>query len=125
MVKTGRNEKCPCGSGVKYKRCCLETGVFEPCVYGEEEDCFFDVLEDGFRVEVSEGYEAAAYGGLEKEVYDLIMEEDKRLFFEGSLEDARGTLLYGHLCELKSQDYVEEYLRGRGADLVCTCKKEG
>jgi preprotein translocase subunit SecA len=21
--KTGRNQPCPCGSGVKYKRCCL------------------------------------------------------------------------------------------------------
>ena len=23
MAKTGRNEPCPCGSGLKYKRCCL------------------------------------------------------------------------------------------------------
>jgi len=22
--KVGRNEKCPCGSGLKYKKCCLE-----------------------------------------------------------------------------------------------------
>ena len=22
-VKTGRNERCPCGSGKKYKKCCL------------------------------------------------------------------------------------------------------
>jgi len=22
-MKTGRNEKCPCGSGKKYKKCCL------------------------------------------------------------------------------------------------------
>jgi hypothetical protein len=22
-MKTGRNEACPCGSGVKFKRCCL------------------------------------------------------------------------------------------------------
>ena len=22
MAKTGRNELCPCGSGVKYKKCC-------------------------------------------------------------------------------------------------------
>jgi hypothetical protein len=30
-MKTGRNEKCPCGSGQKYKRCCLGTGaVFTP-----------------------------------------------------------------------------------------------
>jgi len=23
-VKTGRNEPCPCGSGIKFKRCCLD-----------------------------------------------------------------------------------------------------
>ncbi|MCB2262684.1 MAG: SEC-C domain-containing protein [Candidatus Thiosymbion ectosymbiont of Robbea hypermnestra] len=25
MKKTGRNEKCLCGSGKKYKKCCLRT----------------------------------------------------------------------------------------------------
>lgn len=25
--KTGRNEKCPCGSGKKYKHCCLDKDV--------------------------------------------------------------------------------------------------
>ena len=25
MQKTGRNDPCPCGSGKKYKHCCLET----------------------------------------------------------------------------------------------------
>lgn len=24
--KIGRNDPCPCGSGRKFKRCCLETG---------------------------------------------------------------------------------------------------
>ncbi len=26
MVKIGRNQPCPCGSGKKYKRCCLSNG---------------------------------------------------------------------------------------------------
>lgn len=25
-VKIGRNDLCPCGSGKKFKRCCLDTG---------------------------------------------------------------------------------------------------
>ena len=25
----GRNDKCPCNSGKKYKSCCLNTGEFE------------------------------------------------------------------------------------------------
>ena len=27
--KIGRNDPCPCGSGKKYKKCCLESGEFE------------------------------------------------------------------------------------------------
>lgn len=27
--KTGRNDLCPCGSGKKYKNCCLSKGIFE------------------------------------------------------------------------------------------------
>lgn len=27
--KTGRNDPCPCGSGKKYKNCCLKTGEYE------------------------------------------------------------------------------------------------
>jgi preprotein translocase subunit SecA len=25
LTKIGRNEKCPCGSGKKYKKCCMKT----------------------------------------------------------------------------------------------------
>jgi uncharacterized protein YecA (UPF0149 family) len=27
--KVGRNDSCPCGSGKKYKHCCLKSGVYE------------------------------------------------------------------------------------------------
>lgn len=27
--KVGRNDPCPCGSGKKYKKCCLKTGKYE------------------------------------------------------------------------------------------------
>jgi hypothetical protein len=29
MSKIGRNDPCPCGTGRKYKKCCLDSGVFE------------------------------------------------------------------------------------------------
>lgn len=39
-MKTGRNDPCPCGSGAKFKKCCLlkETGspAPEPMAVGEE-----------------------------------------------------------------------------------------
>ena len=27
--KVGRNDPCPCGSGLKYKNCCLDSGKYE------------------------------------------------------------------------------------------------
>lgn len=31
--KIGRNDECPCGSGKKYKNCCLKTGKYEGLEY--------------------------------------------------------------------------------------------
>jgi len=28
LEKLGRNDPCPCGSGLRFKRCCLRTGRF-------------------------------------------------------------------------------------------------
>jgi uncharacterized protein YecA (UPF0149 family) len=28
MEKLGRNDLCPCGSGLRFKRCCLKSGRF-------------------------------------------------------------------------------------------------
>lgn len=30
--KVGRNEQCPCGSGKKYKKCCLASGDYEKLI---------------------------------------------------------------------------------------------
>ena len=30
--KIGRNDPCPCGSGKKYKNCCLKTGKYEQLI---------------------------------------------------------------------------------------------
>ena len=30
--KVGRNDACPCGSGKKYKKCCLSTGTYEKLI---------------------------------------------------------------------------------------------
>jgi hypothetical protein len=30
VLKTGRNDPCPCGSGKKYKKCCMPTNVASP-----------------------------------------------------------------------------------------------
>ncbi|WP_174838916.1 MULTISPECIES: SEC-C metal-binding domain-containing protein [unclassified Ruegeria] len=35
--KLGRNDPCPCGSGRRYKRCCLKSGRFD----GSRRDYYF------------------------------------------------------------------------------------
>lgn len=32
-AKIGRNDPCPCGSGKKYKNCCMNTGKYETTHY--------------------------------------------------------------------------------------------
>jgi len=36
-MKTGRNDKCPCGSGKKFKQCCIN----KPLVTDEELEAFY------------------------------------------------------------------------------------
>ena len=36
--KTGRNDPCPCGSGKKYKRCCLEQQVVEHSIWSQQRE---------------------------------------------------------------------------------------
>lgn len=40
MTKVGRNDRCPCGSGLKYKKCCLETDRSAQKVGGGEREPF-------------------------------------------------------------------------------------
>ena len=44
-MKTGRNDPCPCGSGKKYKRCCLgnEVALPSPPVHEEFHEDFPDL----------------------------------------------------------------------------------
>ena len=46
MVKISRNEKCPCGSGFKYKKCCLRNNVV---VKQEPIDSIVDRLAGSFK----------------------------------------------------------------------------
>jgi len=43
MAKIGRNDPCPCGSGKKYKKCCLEKGEIQ-----KEVNAFVEQMLDNF-----------------------------------------------------------------------------
>ncbi len=56
MTKIGRNQPCPCGSGKKYKQCCLRTSVF-PIIQKRDE---LDLLMEKGGVLLQQGKTAEA-----------------------------------------------------------------
>lgn len=56
MAKTGRNQPCPCGSGKKYKQCCLRISDF-PIIQKQDE---LDVLMKRGQVLLQQGETAKA-----------------------------------------------------------------
>jgi len=71
MTRVGRNDPCPCGSGLKYKRCCLGKSTEPPGAYSSGER---QAALDGL-------FRFAASGRFEQEL------EDADLVFWGDLAD--------------------------------------
>lgn len=69
MEKTGRNEPCPCGSGKKYKKCCLEHDQAAASRRREASataPATLDWLAARFPEQVRAAVEEGFYGGLKK-----------------------------------------------------------
>ena len=63
MAKTGRNAPCPCGSGKKYKKCCLRKDEEEQrqkamSEYEVNEETFDDLEEEEYEVGLGEAEDA-------------------------------------------------------------------
>jgi len=71
VTRVGRNDPCPCGSGLKYKRCCLGKSTEPPGAYSSGER---QAALDGL-------FRFAASGRFEQEL------EDADLVFWGDLAD--------------------------------------
>jgi len=54
MSKTGRNEPCPCGSGKKYKKCCLDAQQSDELAYRRLSQTYDDLMENLLRFSVEE-----------------------------------------------------------------------
>lgn len=70
MAKIGRNDPCPCGSGIKYKHCCLGKEVHSSIPAGAKED------PEWLKIRVTEG-----------EVTELILAFGVELYGEKFLKD--------------------------------------
>jgi hypothetical protein len=85
VQKIGRNESCPCGSGKKYKKCCLAKEQGKSSRLREESNVAKSALDwlgaqypDGIRTAIQSGY----YTGLkkaEKQALEDLAEEKKEL----------------------------------------------
>lgn len=85
MEKTGRNEPCPCGSGKKYKKCCLEKDQAAASRKREASNtapAALDWLAAKYPEQVREAIEERYYGGLkkaEKAELDSLGEKEQEL----------------------------------------------
>jgi hypothetical protein len=96
MAKIGRNEPCPCGSGKKYKRCCLTKGFpalgftpedrqialgmlesFVEKEVGQEDDAAYDLFYDQWHLRLDEL--DPAWIELSEAVYDMWFFLDYRI----------------------------------------------
>lgn len=118
MPKPGRNDPCPCASGKKYKRCCLErdqaaaalpqsrtaAALAQPLGWIEDDDfddlsnSVIDLLDDG-RIEEA----ARACDELQKRYPELPDWMERR----GQVEEARGNYAQAARHYQKAADFVE------------------
>lgn len=118
MIKLGRNDPCPCGSGKKYKQCCLRA---------EENRGASDRTEAVPRAiqwlmamhgpSVRNALEHGFFGGLDDDEYDLLTDQHHAAY-EGIMINAMEWLLADGYMTVRGQERrVAELLLGRGGPL--------
>jgi hypothetical protein len=89
MSKIQRNDKCPCGSGLKYKHCCLnkrEEGNMKEYIGVKiiKAEPFTKEGEEGYKVRYQDGYESWSPKAIFQEAYRVI--EDGCMTFGLAIE---------------------------------------
>lgn len=75
MYKVGRNDPCPCGSGLKYKKCCLEKERSATALSGDEHAAVATAIEwmkRNYEEEVDDAILETYLGGIDQERLDVI-----------------------------------------------------
>ena len=116
MKKLGRNDPCPCGSGKKYKQCCLKVENIRGDSSRSEAvpkaiHWFFAKYGDIAREAFHEGF----FGGLLEEEYAIIEDSD---FYESIMINAMEWFLAEGIMTLNGQEHrVADLLLGGGGPL--------
>jgi hypothetical protein len=118
MKKLGRNDPCPCGSGKKYKQCCLKAADAQIANDRSEAvpkaiQWLFTKYEQPARAALDEGF----FGGLDDDEYARLQDlpEDS---YAGIMINAMEWLLADGVVTIKDQDCrVAALLLGKGGPL--------
>src|SRR5919106_6699652 len=117
-MKLGRNDPCPCGSGKKYKQCCLKAEQTEAkSDRSEAVPRAIQWLTTLYGQAVREALEEGFFGGLEDDEYKTLKNQHHDSF-EGIMINATEWLLADGLITIKGQERrVSELLLGQGGPL--------
>lgn len=125
MKKTRRNDPCPCGSGKKYKQCCLRAERIEAASDRSEAvpralQWLLTKYGPAAREELYEGF----FGGIDDDEYERLQNQHCDSF-EGIMINAMEWLLADGLITIDGQERrVSELLLGRGGPLFSTQQRE-
>ena len=114
MTKLGRNDPCPCGSGKKYKQCCLNAGANQAAndrsrAVPRAIDWLMTKHGKAAREALDEGF----FGSLDDDEYDLLPEPGEEAY-EGIMINALEWLLADGVITIKGEDHrVADLLLGR------------
>jgi len=125
MKKTGRNDPCPCGSGKKYKHCCLQAEPTQALSdRSEAVPRAIDWLMTRHGPAVREALGEGFFGTLDEDEYARLQEQHADSF-EGILINAMEWLLAEGSIRLKRQEYpVAELLLGHGGPLFTAAQRQ-
>jgi SEC-C motif-containing protein len=125
MKKPGRNDPCPCGSGKKYKQCCMKAKQTK--VASDRSTAVPGALEwlltkygPAAREALYEGF----FGGIDDDEYERLQNQH-RDSFEGIMINAMEWLLADGLITIEGQERrVSDLILGRGGPLFSAKQRE-
>src|ERR671915_214082 len=125
MTKPGRNDPCPCGSGKRYKQCCLKAERIEAASDRSEAvpralQWLLTKYGPAAREALYEGF----FGGIDDDEYERLQNQH-RDSFEGIMINAMEWLLADGLITIQGEEHrVSELLLGRGGPLLSAKQRE-
>lgn len=107
MKKIGRNDTCPCGSGLKYKKCCLDKGIttkaYMPKSVGVNEKTISNILT---KIANTERIADENGNGFYRIFWDDIVEKVNPIRYYKEYELQKRAISYRDILEIKCPTYI-------------------